>query len=325
MTGREITINAVEMTGPPRVPIRHNADRDVSDVITWTFTPPKSFRPIDENESEWGFVWEKLDKTMGQPTRYPLISWDRMADYEAPNPHIPDRFSAFHDVKRRYADRYLLGTMGITGFNLMTFIRGFDNVLSDLYLEQGHLSDLADLVFGFEEGIISEYGRLGINAVAFYDDWGTQSSLMISPEQWRSFFKPRYKRQFSLAHSLDMHVYFHSCGFCYNIIPDLIEIGADIFNFNQPNIYGIERLGKDFGGKACFHCPVDIQTTAVHGNRDDIYRETELLINSLGNFNGGFIGLVEDYFSIGFISNSNYRDCLQALLDLGEYGAHDAS
>ena len=209
--------------------------------------------------------------------------------------------------------------MGITGFNLMTFIRGFDNVLTDLYLEPERLAELADRVFGFEEGIIEEYGNLGLDAVAFYDDWGTQNNLMVDPDMWRSFFKHRYQRQFQLAHDRGMHVYFHSCGYCYDIIADLIEIGADIFNFNQPNIFGIEQLGRDFGGKACFHCPVDIQTTAVRGNRNDIYAETKKLIDSFGSFNGGFVGLVEDYHSLGFISHANYQDCLQALLDQGTY------
>ena len=35
--------------------------------------------------------------------------------------------------------------------------------------------------------------------------------------------------------------------------------------------------------------------------------------------NGGFIGLVEDYHSLGFVTESNYHDSLQALIDLGAY------
>ena len=319
MTRREIALRAVEMTGPSRVPIRHNADREVSDIITCSYRAPEEFVPATENMSEWGFVWERLDRTMGQPKFAPLDSWDKLDGYRSPEPHDPSRYVNFAETRDSYPDRYLLGTMGITGFNLMTFIRGFDETLVDLYTAPENLGHLADLVFGFEEGIIEEYGKLDVDAVAFYDDWGTQSSLMVSPAIWREFFKPRYRRQFDLAHSCGMHVYFHSCGYCRDIIGDLIEIGADILNLNQPTVYGIETLGRDFGGRVCFHCPVDIQTTAPKGGRDAIYEETRRLIDSLGSFGGGFIGLVEDYYSLGFISESTYRDCLQALVDLGRY------
>ena len=50
-----------------------------------------------------------------------------------------------------------------------------------------------------------------------------------------------------------MHVYFHSCGYCYDIIEDLIEVGADILNFNQPNVYGVEGLGKNLAERCVFN------------------------------------------------------------------------
>ena len=88
---------------------------------------------------------------------------------------------------------------------------------------------------------------------------------MIQPELWRQFFKERYREQFQLAHSLGMKVFFHSCGQVYDIIPDLIEIGTDLLNLNQPDLFGIEKLGQEFGGRVCFVCPVDHQTVAIHG------------------------------------------------------------
>lgn len=142
--------------------------------------------------------------------------------------------------------------------------------------------------------------------------------MMISPDLWRQVFRPRYEEQFQLVHSCGKHVYFHSCGYVWDILDDIIEIGADIINLNQPNIFGIERLGERFGGRICFECPVDIQTTAVYGTKDDIYAETERLVSSLGSFDGGLIGRVEEYHSVG-MSDDSYRYCVDALRELGDY------
>lgn len=319
MTPKEIVRRAVEMRKPERVPIYISDNKDKSDILMWNFKPPTGYKPEAPEQSEWGFVWERLDETMGQPKNPPLEDWMNLAGYTPPDAFAPGRMDGLNEFAKSNPDKYIIGLMGITGFNLMTFIRGFENVLSDLYFEQDNISKLADMVFGFEEGLIKRFGESPVDAVAFFDDWGTQNNLMISPDLWRTFFKPRYKKQFQLVHSFGKHVFFHSCGNNYEIIKDLIEIGADMLNFNQPCVYGIERLGREFGGKVCFVCPVDIQKTAITGTKDDIYSEVELLKSSLGSFNGGLIGLVEHYHELGFISREKYLDCISAFSDLGRY------
>jgi uroporphyrinogen decarboxylase len=318
MNSKEIVSRAIEMTGPERVPLNIVRDNE-SDVVFIMYRPADGFDVGDRKYSEWGYVWERIDNTMGQPKIFPLTDWSKLKDYKPPDAFAEGRTEGFEDFIDKNKDKYILGAMGVTGFNQMTFIRGFSNLLEDLYLERENASKLADKVFGFEEDIIKLYGKFDIDAVTFYDDWGTQNSLIISPTLWRDFFKPRYKRQFDLIHSLNMHVYFHSCGYCYDIIDDLIEIGADILNFNQPDVYGVEKLGKEFGGRVCFQCPVDIQTVAINGGKKEIYDYVKRLIASLGRFNGGYIGLVEDYHSTGFVSKDAQEYCIQAFKDLGKY------
>jgi hypothetical protein len=193
----------------------------------------------------------------------------------------------------------------------MTFLRGFSATLEDLCGDQAHMEILAERVFGFEEAVVGCAADEGFDAVAFYDDWGTQESLVISPELWRSFFKPRYKRQFDYAHARGLDVYFHSCGMIEEIIPDLIEIGVDMLNVSQPNLYDLPTLGARFRGRACFVCPISYQTTSITGSSDDIMREGERLVTNLAEAEGGFIGYVEEYGSIG-MSEENYEACVRA-------------
>lgn len=173
------------------------------------------------------------------------------------------------------------------------------------------METLADMVFGYEEDVIRRLVETDIDAVAFYDDWGMQFSLMISPALWRDFFKPRYKRQFDIVHAAGKHVYFHSCGYVYDILEDLVEIGADVFNFNQPEVMGLEKLAE-FRGRVCFNCPVDLQKIAINADRAAIEAYTRRLVETLGTGSGGFIGYVEEYHSIG-LSDENYGYMVDAL------------
>lgn len=198
----------------------------------------------------------------------------------------------------------------------MTFLRGFENLLIDLYESPQTVKKLADVVFTFEEEVLSTLPKYGFHGVAFYDDWGTQNGLIISPELWREFFKPRYQHQFEIAHRLGLEVYFHSCGAIHDIIPDLIEIGVDMLNLSQPNLFDLEEIGRLYGGKTCFVCPVSYQTTSISGTPEDIFRDAKNLIKHLGSQQGGFIGYIEDYHSMG-MSEENYQACIEAFRTLG--------
>jgi hypothetical protein len=293
-----------------------NGDREQSDIIMVDVV--RHYLGDGEKHSEWGFIWEQRDETMGQPKAPLLTSWERLPDLQIPSGHDSTRFAHVAATQEHFGERYYVASLVLTGFTIMTFLRGFESLLVDLYENPDQVERLADVVFGFEEDVIRKLPAHGFQAVAFFDDWGTQRNLIVSPKLWRKVFKPRYERQFALAHSLGLDVYFHCCGYYYAIIRDFVEIGVDLLNISQPNLYDVELLGREFGGEICFVCPVSYRTTAISGGREDIYREAGRLIDSLGRFDGGFVAYVEEYHSIG-MPDENYRHCIRAFQELGRY------
>jgi uroporphyrinogen decarboxylase len=306
------------MKDPDYVPILFfNKDKEKSDIILIDVI--NHFGGKKKDISEWGFEWKSHDKTMGQPTKALIRDWKDFKNFIKPDAFNKKRFDHVEKIRKRFGeDRYYIASLVLTGFTIMTFLRGFSNTLADLYSEPKKISKLADMVFSFEENIIKQLKEYRFDAVAFYDDWGTQDNLIISPEMWREFFKPRYEKQFKIAHQHGLDIYFHSCGYIYDIITDFIEIGVDMLNLSQPNIFDIKRLSKDFSGKVCFVCPVSYQTTSITGTKEDIYNEVQMLVDNLGNKNGGLIGYVEEYGSIG-LSEDNYNHCINAFEEIGNY------
>ena len=308
---------AIHRQGPDYVPLLFfNQDKEQSDIVVVDVV--RHFMGTSEDQSEWGFAWEKLDRTMGQPLKPLLPDWGRLSSLEAPDPADPLRFAHVPGVMEEYGDRYYLASLVLTGFTVMSFLRGFAELLVDLAEERPEVSLLADRVFGFEEQIIRRLPARGFHGVAFYDDWGTQENLILAPALWRRHFRERYRRQFALAHQLGLEVYFHSCGYIRELVPELIEIGVDMLNLSQPNLYDIPELGRSFGGRVCFVCPVSYQTTAISGTTEEIYADVRALVENLGSHNGGLIGYVEEYSSIG-MSGENYRACIRAFRELGRY------
>ncbi len=306
---------AIRMRSPDYVPLYFvNRDKDLSDIVMIDVV--RHFMGEKRDLSEWGFRWERRDQTMGQP-REPLIrEWADLDAFRPPDPDDPARFLEVAPTRERCGDRYYCASLVLSGFTLMSFLRGFSPLLADLHGERGRVEQLADMVFGFEVAVISRLSDRGFDGVSFYDDWGTQSGLIVSPSLWREFFKPRYRRQFDLAHSHGFDVYFHCCGAVAELIPDLIEIGVDMLNLGQPNLFDIEALGRRFGGRVCFVMPVSYQTTSISGTREDIFRVVRSYGQHLARPTGGLIGYIEEYASIG-LSEENYQACIDAFRAIG--------
>lgn len=135
--------------------------------------------------------------------------------------------------------------------------------------------------------------------------------MMISPALWRELFKPRYARQFALAHAMGLHVWYHCCGEFLAIMEDFRQIGADVLNIAQPNVNDIAEIGRRLRGRQCFMVPISYQTVSISGTPADIHAEAQRLFRHLAAAEGGFIGYVEEYGVLG-MPEENYRACGEA-------------
>lgn len=318
MTRKEVVFRAIERRDPPRMPITYcNRDFEHSDCIAVGYAPAADFVPSRPGMTEWEFVWEVLDGTMGQPKTHPLADPEAIASYVAPPPCAAGRFDNIAAQIARWPDRFIRFSMGISGFNQATFLRGYEALLMDLYTDRARAERVIDYVFEFENAVIEQALSYPIDCVAFGDDWGTQQGLMISLELWREVFRPRYQAQFAPIRKAGKKVWFHSCGDVSAIIGDLIDVGVDVIELLQPDLLGVERLARNFGGKVCFCCSVDHQRRAISGTRDEIFAYARFLRDTLGAFHGGYIAYVEDYACLG-MSEQNYRWIREAFEELAQ-------
>ncbi len=298
MTRRERVWRAIRRDGPDRVPVHfHNRDLDRSDTATTGYAAPSGWHPACPEQTEWGYLWKRLDETMGQPECPPLENPD--ADWTPPDPDAPGRFDHLPAFIASEPERFRRFAVGISGFNQAAFLRGFEAFLEDLYAAPELARRALDAVFSFENRIIERAVAYDIDCVVFGDDWGTQQGLIVSPQMWRNVFKPRYAEQFAIVHAAGKCVWFHTCGQVRDILPDLVEIGADVLELLQPDTLGVEWLAQELGGKVCFACSVDHQTRALNGSESEIHEYARYLQRMLGRYRGGLIGYIEDYSCLG--------------------------
>jgi uroporphyrinogen decarboxylase len=301
MNSREIVMRTLDFTGPERTAYAFAYDH-FTDLCWAGASPSLTWQPTrdlhaefpdftgDMWEDEWGNVWGRLDQfTRGESIAGAIREWSDLDSYRWPDLDNPARYRDAGAAWAANPDRYHLAGMSGWAFNNCRYLRKFENFLMDVAAEPEQVARLLDLATDLLCRQIDCLADAGADGVMVWEDWGTQDRLLVSPTTWRELFKPGIARCCARAHDRGLHVWMHSCGRMTAIIPELIDCGVNLLQFDQPTLHGIERLSRDFGGQIAFWCPVDIQTTMLTGDRATIEAEARALIDHLGRFNGGFV------------------------------------
>ncbi|MBT7617534.1 MAG: hypothetical protein HN590_09655 [Calditrichaeota bacterium] len=123
-----------------------------------------------------------------------------------------------------------------------------------------------------------------VDGFFFGNDLGGQSDILISPELFKEFIFPYFRKLTELGHEYNKQVILHSCGSIYRVIPDLIGFGVDAIHPLQAKAARMDAntLANEFKEQVCFIGGIDTQDLLVNGNPDDIRREVDRIRGVLG-------------------------------------------
>lgn len=217
-------------------------------------------------------------------------------DYDAPEmlpqTHGLGSYEAFYEQCRQIrqnTDCYILATIWGSHFEKAYFARGIENFLADLAGNRAFAKDLLDMIIRKNmvmlENIIS---CPEVDGVLLGSDWGSQKSLLMSPETWRELIAPGELREYKLLKSAGKDVWIHSCGNVEVIIPDLIEMGVDVLNPLQPECMDIYEIKRKYGDRLTFWGGISTQRTLPYGTPQQVRDETRAVIQAMSR-NGGYI------------------------------------
>lgn len=252
-------------------------------------------RPDQEYTDEWGIGWKWYKHPSGgaftEMVHHPLADLEDPSDITMPDFSCEERYLGVRKLLDGYGDEYgIMAGCACTLFELAWYLRGLETVLMDLVSNKDFTHAYLDKLMTWIETAGRKFVQLGVDIIWIGDDFGSQDRMMISQEIFQEFFKPRYAKLFAewKAINPEVKVAFHSDGYIYPILSDLVEIGLDILNPVQPKSMDPARVKKDFGNDLTLWGTVDIQEVLPFGTPEDVAREVRLRLRTAGP-GGGLI------------------------------------
>ncbi|HPO16129.1 MAG TPA: uroporphyrinogen decarboxylase family protein [Candidatus Hydrogenedentes bacterium] len=239
-------------------------------------------------EDEFGVQWNRsVDKDIGIVCNH-MVTSDTIEEYVFPDPHDPRRYESFPDTIARAQGQFVLANIGFSLFERAWTLFGMEDLLIAMAAEPSTVHRLLDRILEHNLARIEHACTFEIDAMMFGDDWGSQRGLIMGPQMWREFIKPRVREMYQAVRKRGKYVMIHSCGKVDELFPELIECGLHCFNPFQPEVIDVFETKQRFGGELSFYGGISTQRTLPYGTVAQVKDEVRRRLEEVGK-NGGYI------------------------------------
>lgn len=300
MDSKERVKRTIEFNSPDRPPICGGPYSDIVRICgyeNWLETDWKYNDTLKkyERRDEWGCIHRigEINGSHYHVETNPLRDWSALETYRFPSTtNIDRKLPKIKEYieKEGKGEKYVEAAMDPGPYLVMTNLKEHENMLMDFHLNMPKIIELYSRIVDYYITMVEKLKNVGVHCVTFYEDWGTTRGMICSPQMWEKNFKPVSKRLIDSVHDLGLHFGWQVSG---NVGEELLrhmaDMGVDLLDEYQPNLKGIDVLGKTLRGKVCLLTCIDGVKTFERGTPEDVEKEANLLIEKMDCNGAGLI------------------------------------
>lgn len=269
-------------------------------------TPPAQYEPSrlaegdpwtpGEFTDEWGCRFVNIHAGLYGEVKEPVLAeLTEWRSVQPPFEMLPTDMETARDAVNRYCgntETFVRAPSVTRVWERYQFLRGTENAMIDLMTLDDAVAGLLRLIHEFNLRELEFWISTDVDAIAIFDDWGSQRALLVPPAIWRDLFKPLYRDYCDLAHAHGTFAFMHSDGCITEIYPDLVEIGIDALN-SQLACMDLAELARTAKGKMTFWGEIDRQHALCADDPDVARREVRRIAEALYAPAGGIVAQLE--------------------------------
>ena len=294
-TARENMRRCVKYEGPDRYVNQYEAIKTC--ITPLSFHNPRPKRGEPDMVNAWGVTYSY---PMNVPAGFPVHTPEKIVvkdienwkDYvKAPSFDWPeaewDRVKEMYDsVDRTKAYACTFIAPGI--FEQTHHLCSIDEALLYYMINEDEMSELIKYITDWEleyARLICE--RLHPDAILHHDDWGSEQNSFLRPEMFDDYFLEPYKQIYGYYHDhgVEMIIH-HSDSYGANIVPEMIEMGIDVWQ-GPMHTNPIPELVRKYGKQITFMGYIDNKfVDFVQATQDDCVKAARRIIEEVDSMEG---------------------------------------
>lgn len=143
----------------------------------------------------------------------------------------------------------IMGFMGTGVFEQLHYLMGFEDTLLNMLMEPESMVELIEVIGEYRYNYLKLLvDNLQPDIILSHDDWGSKTSLFMSPDTWRELIKPQYMKIYKYAKENGVLIMHHADSFLEPIVEDMVDLGIDIWQGVLPQ-NDISKLLKQLEGR----------------------------------------------------------------------------
>ncbi|MCL2703632.1 MAG: uroporphyrinogen decarboxylase family protein [Defluviitaleaceae bacterium] len=238
---------------------------------------------------DFGVIWNRTgaDKDIGVIDKLTLPE-PAIGSYRFPEPPAAMLRKICGEALASAGDCFTGAALGFSLFERAWTLAGMENILMYMLTDPQFVHDLLDEITVFNIKLIRVYLEYDFDFINFGDDWGQQKGLIMGPNLWRAFIKPRLAQMYALVKEHGKFVFQHSCGDISEVLDDAIEIGLDVYETFQPEIYGLQEAKTRWGSRLSFFGGLSTQRLLPFETPENVIKKAAEIMRIMGK-DGGYI------------------------------------
>lgn len=156
-------------------------------------------------------------------------------------------------------DEYFVAPIEAPGiFEKLHYLMGMEETMIAFYESPDEMHELIEWLTDWELDHAKEVVRhYHPDALFHHDDWGSQISSFLSPEMFREFIVPAYKRIYGYWKENGVQlIIHHSDSYGANLVDDMIDIGIDIWQ-GAMTTNNLPEIIRKYGGRIAIQGGID--------------------------------------------------------------------
>ena len=259
----------------------------------------------NEEQEEWAVEGKGIINNIEEFERFP---WSDYTDLD---------YSKFQEIQPHLNNNIKIVIVGGKIFTIVWMLMGFEGMCMNLVKNPKLVSSLFSKIGKIQLGALNKainYGNVG--ALWLVDDIAFNTGLMISPKYLREFLFPWYEEMISLCNQKDIPVIYHSDGNIWEVIPDIIKIGAKAIHPIEPKAMDINEVREKTRGKLALLGNIDVDNL-VRKEKSQINSEVIERLSTVAK--GGAYCLGSSNSIPNWVNIENYKAMLETNNNFGSY------